>query len=79
MSAFVLIVGSIGIIGAYILGLYMHGHHVRQKQLEELAMLFAEDKERFGLYFYKIAVEVMKKKVAQQEADLKNNSNDKAN
>lgn len=67
MNAFVITTGIIGLIGAYILGLWIYGHHVRQIQLEELAGLFRKDQEKFNLYFYNIAIKITKREIAQQE------------
>ena len=67
MNTFVIIFGSVGLIAVYILGLWMHGIHVRQVQLEELADLFRRDQEKFNLFFYNIAIKMTKREIAQQK------------
>jgi hypothetical protein len=69
MNALVITTGVIGLIGAYILGLWLYGHHVRQIQLEELADLFRKDQEKFNLFFYQIAIKITKREIAQQQHD----------
>lgn len=67
MNAFVIIFGSVGLLGAYILGLWLYGIHIRQVQLEELADLFRRDQEKFNLFFYNIAIKMTKREIAQQQ------------
>jgi hypothetical protein len=67
MNAFVIIFGSVGLLGAYILGLWLYGIHIRQVQLEELADLFRRDQEKFNLFFYNIAIKITKREIAQQQ------------
>jgi len=67
MATFVIIVGAVGLVGAYILGLWLYGFHVRQQQLEELADLFRQDQEKFNLFFYNIAIKMTKREIAQQQ------------
>lgn len=67
MTTLVITTGIIGLAGAYILGLWLYGNHVRQLQLEELADLFRRDQEKFNLYFYNIAIKITKREIAQQE------------
>lgn len=67
MNAFVIIFGSVGLLGAYILGLWLYGIHIRQVQLEELADLFRRDQEKFNLFFYNIAIKMTKREIAQQK------------
>jgi len=69
MITLVITTGAIGIIGSYVLGLWLYGNYAKQKQLEELALRFAEDQQKFNLYFYNIAIKVMKQKAAQQEKE----------
>jgi hypothetical protein len=66
MNTFVIIFGSVGLLGAYILGLWLYGIHIRQVQLEELADLFRRDQEKFNLFFYNIAIKMTKREIAQQ-------------
>jgi hypothetical protein len=66
MTAFVLIVGAIGCVGAYILGLHCYGIHVKQQQLKQLARLFRDDRANFDLYFYNIAIDITKQEIALQ-------------
>jgi len=67
MNTFVIIFGSVGLLGAYILGLWLYGIHIRQIQLEELADLFRRDQEKFNLFFYNIAIKMTKREIAQQQ------------
>jgi hypothetical protein len=67
MNTLVITTGIIGLIGVYILGLWLYGHHVRQIQLEELADLFRKDQEKFNLFFYNIAIKITKREIAQQD------------
>jgi hypothetical protein len=67
MNTFVIIFGSVGLLGAYILGLWLYGIHIRQVQLEELADLFRRDQEKFNLFFYNIAIKITKREIAQQQ------------
>ena len=67
MNTFVIIFGSVGLLGAYILGLWLYGIHIRQVQLEELADLFRRDQEKFNLFFYNIAIKMTKREIAQQQ------------
>jgi hypothetical protein len=72
MTSFVIAFSSFGMVFIYCLGLWLYGQKVKNDQLEELAMKFAEDQQKFNLYFYNIAIKVMKQKVAQQEAEKNN-------
>jgi hypothetical protein len=67
MSTLIVTTGIIGLVGAYILGLWLYGQHVRQIQLEELADLFRKDQEKFNLFFYNIAIKITKREIAQQQ------------
>jgi len=67
MNALVITTGIISLIGSYVLGLWLYGHHVRRIQLEELADLFRKDQEKFNLYFYNIAIQITKREIAQQD------------
>ena len=69
MNILVITTGAIGLVGAYILGLWFHGHNVRQKQLEELADLFRQDHERFNLFFYNIAIKMTKREIAKKDQE----------
>jgi hypothetical protein len=69
MNTIVIVTGSIGLVGSYVLGLLFYGNVVRQKQLRELALLFREDQNKFNLYFYNIAIDITKKEIAQQNND----------
>jgi hypothetical protein len=72
MNAFVIIFSAIGLAGAYALGLYMYGHQVRQKQLEELARLYAQNPDKFGAWIYQISLKVIRKEIEKKEAALQN-------
>lgn len=67
MNALIITTGIIGLVGSYVLGLWLYGHHVRTIQLEELADLFRRDQEKFNLYFYNIAIQITKREIAQQD------------
>ena len=69
MNAIVILTGSIGLVGSYVLGLLFYGNFVRQKQLRELALLFRENQEKFNLYFYNIAIDITKQEIAARQED----------
>jgi len=69
MSAFVIITGGFGLVGAYILGLWLYGHHVEQLMLEYLARKWRDDKENFELWMYNLSIKVTKREIAKAEGE----------
>jgi len=67
MNSFVLIWGGLGLVGAYVLGLWLYGHHVEQQMLEYLARKWRDDKDNFELWMYNLSIKVTKKEIAQTE------------
>lgn len=70
MNAFVLILGAVGITGAYILGLWLYKHHVEQQMLEFLARKWAHDKDGFDLWMYNLSIKVIKKDINNAENEF---------
>jgi len=67
MSAFVIFTGSIGMVIAYGLGLWLYGHHVEQKLLEYLAIKWRDDKPSFEIWMYNLSIQVTKKQINNEE------------
>jgi hypothetical protein len=70
MNTFVITFGAIGIIGVYILGLWLFKHHVEQKMLEFLARKWAHDKENFELWMYNLSIKVIKKDIHNSQNEI---------
>ena len=69
MSAFVIIWGGLGLVFAYVLGLWCYRHHVEQQMLEYLARKWRDDKENFELWMYNLSIKVTKKEIAKSEGE----------
>jgi len=70
MTPFIITIGIIGTIGAYILGLWLYGKQVEQSVLEYLARKWRDDKQGFELWIYNLSIKVTKKEIAKSEQDV---------
>jgi hypothetical protein len=68
MSSLVIIVGSFGVVFAYVLGLWLYKHHVEQQMLDFLARKWRDDRENFELWMYNLSIAVTKKEIEQSES-----------
>jgi hypothetical protein len=67
MNIFVITLGSIGVIAAYVLGLWLYRIHVEQQMIEWIARKWRDDKANFELWIYNMAIKVTKKEINNQE------------